>query len=298
MPKVIAPKIRKKKASIIKKTGIKDFKMPAIRNSSVENIVVSDPKSPGVKNTSVQFNIPTNLTPKNKQLALKHLNSFKLDPQDLNQIPEISFTRRRSFFRERSPSFISSRLSITKPKLDENEIKNMRMERIFKSIQDQTERGEQLKLTEIGLKGTPYHQLLIEEESQKHFVKKKDFEDILEIEKRFTQTIRNSKRDTMIYQKLAKDLSLDGLEESYKLPKSLVYDKESYINPKNTSHRYANSISMNLMNKVAKLNETNVQTHLKKLKFSNGLYQLSPVDSIKKFNNRPLNEIYNGKLQK
>ena len=40
------------------------------------------------------------------------------------------------------------------------------MAKIFKHIQDQKEKGEEIQFKNIGIKETPYHKLLIEEESK------------------------------------------------------------------------------------------------------------------------------------
>lgn len=181
------------------------------------------------------------------------------------------------------------------------------MERIFKNIQDQTEKGQEIQLSEIGFKETPYHKLLLEEKSKKHYIKRQDFTNVLEVEKRFADTMRKTKKDSQIFKRLARDLSLDELEGKYKIPKNLRlgsksdkfrYDKKSTLNPENFSHRYSNSLSNTLMNDLDRLDNSHVQTHLKKLRFTQGKYQLSPSDSTKKFSERPLNEAYNGKLLK
>ncbi|CAI2370234.1 unnamed protein product [Moneuplotes crassus] len=300
MPPVIAPRIREKGINIIMKTKHRDHKMPDIRALSTDKPDISKPKPLVTKSATAQLQTLTSNDKRRNRLLSNNLNSFKVDSSRLEGVSE-NHSNRRSLIRERCSSINYSKYSISRlknRKLDEDELKNIKMERIFKSIQDQTEKGEKLKLTEIGLKGTPYHKLLQEEQSKKHFTKRKDFDDILEKEKRFTDTITKGKRDAKIYQRLAKDLSLDDIEDSYNIPKKIIYDKESCLNPKRPRHRYGNSLSISLMNNVAKLNQTNVQSHLKKLRFANGQYQLSPVDSIKRFNERPLNEVYNGKLLK
>jgi len=45
----------------------------------------------------------------------------------------------------------------------------MRYAKIFKNIQLQKEKGQQVIFDNIGLKDTPYHKLLLEEESKKQF---------------------------------------------------------------------------------------------------------------------------------
>ena len=131
----------------------------------------------------------------------------------------------------------------------------------------------------------------------KHFSKRKDFSQVLDIEKRFADTFKRSKKDRVVYKNLERELSMDRLKANQPIV-STRYDRSSTIEPNfpnsNQSHTFSNSI----ISSVSALNDTSVQTHLRKLKFNNGLYQLTASDSLKRFNERPLNEIYNGKLSK
>jgi hypothetical protein len=172
--------------------------------------------------------------------------------------------------------------------------------KIFKNIQSQREQGNQVEVQDIGIKETPYHKLLMEEEKRKHIVKRKDFTDNLNIERRFANTVKKNRYEKSIYKKLEKELSPDR-KELLKIDESDIFEhtRSHTIEPTVESIKHQDmSIANSIFKSLTKLNKDTIQSHLKRLNFTNGRYLLNKSDSSKRFSERPLNEIYSGKLLK
>lgn len=125
----------------------------------------------------------------------------------------------------------------------------------------------------------------MEEEKKKHVVKRKDFIETLKLERRFADTVKKNRYEKRIYRKLEKELSPDP-KEYLKIDESNVFE-----------HTRAHTINY-IFKSLTKLNKDTIQSHLKRLNFNNGRYLLNKSDSSKRFSERPLNEIYSGKLLK
>ena len=168
--------------------------------------------------------------------------------------------------------------------------------KIFKNIQEHLENGREVQLRDIGLKETPYHQLLLEEEASKRIVKRQDFIDTLEREKRFTSLVSNRNKDQEFYQKLEYQLSDPDLRKEESDVDLFKHTRAQTMEPEDVS-RTKKNLSFKIFKNVDKINKLKVQNHLKRLEFSEGRYKLNQSDSSKHFTDRPFNEIYQGKLK-
>ena len=112
---------------------------------------------------------------KRERMLSNNLESFRAK-LSIDGIPEVNANNSNIY--GRSPSNFSSRYGSNKvkpKKMSERELKDMKSKslkvnsiivaRIFKQIQIQKDRGEEINLVDIGIKETPYHKILLEEEN-------------------------------------------------------------------------------------------------------------------------------------
>lgn len=220
--------------------------------------------------------------------------------------------------RSQSQSVVKSPLSILPHRQEEREsirkqtiykanesMINAKLTSIFKDIQMSIEDGREVEIKGIGLKETPYNKLLlgisravfilfmfvtnvkashnlrpdIEAEKMNKVVKRRDFIENLEIEKRLTARLRNT-TEARVYQQLEKQLvnpnsDIDASDTDLFInTRAVTIESDPLKDPQDKKIN-------KLFSSLVKLTNKGIQSHLRKLDFDNGVFKLKPCDSNK-----------------